>query len=63
MQSSGGRCRENAKSCLSTVIARSEATKQSRVAWVALDCFAYARNDEVRCMTFESKCLRVVVPA
>ena len=32
------------------VIARSEATKQSRAAWLyaLLDCFAYARNDGAR---------------
>jgi len=37
-QSSGDSRRENADACLSAVIARSEATKQSRVVCVALDC-------------------------
>ncbi len=39
MQNSGERRRENADSCFS-VIARSEATRQSRVACLAPDCFA-----------------------
>jgi hypothetical protein len=40
MQSSGESRRENAGARLSTVIARSNATKQSRAPGVALDCFA-----------------------
>jgi hypothetical protein len=38
MQSSGEMRREKVDSCVSAVIARSEATKQSRVVSVALDC-------------------------
>jgi hypothetical protein len=57
MQNSGEERRENAESCLSIrhceeppgrANARpmtGSATKQSGVACVALDCFAYARND------------------
>jgi hypothetical protein len=48
MQSSGETRREDARSCLSAVIARSEATKQSRVARVALDCFASLAMTERR---------------
>src|SRR5271165_3017362 len=40
MQNSGERRRGNDGVCLSAVIARSEATKRSRVARSALDCFA-----------------------
>ena len=50
------RCKTRAKRAAGTeahvhsaVIARSEATKQSRVACAALDCFACARNDGVHC--------------
>jgi hypothetical protein len=40
MQNSGAMRRENEDLCVSLVIARSEATKQSRIVCVALDCFA-----------------------
>jgi len=40
IQSSGEFRREDAEVCLASVVARSAATRQSRVVRVALDCFA-----------------------
>ena len=60
-QSSGEIRREDANVCFSVVIARSNATKQSRVACVALDCFASLAMTAV--LKIEAEHLRNVVPA
>jgi hypothetical protein len=48
-QSSGETCRENAGARPSAVIARSEATRQSRVVGVALDCFVASLLAMTKC--------------